>query len=746
MNSEATTPETLAALGTLLDSDQDLDDAQLALLRADQLETATDATRVHALLLLMHSSQRQPRLPAAIAELLVEDVAVRELGQRVAARMRYRRAAHVIRRWRLFAAAAVILLSMGAVWYTRTPASTPAPLDSETQIAEAISSRPWSCAGATIPADVLRTVSLPAVISGGAGVIKLRLNDGSQLRLAPHGELQSPKHTNNNWRLTVGHLEAEIVPQKPGTTFTCETADGIVRVIGTKLSVATDAQGTTVEVSKGRVQVITPDRQTFLNAGESVLLGPRPARVPLAAGTGFDLPWLGYCTPMPVFNDRLLQARGWTKGETNSPAAITARGWPSTPLPREGASCSFLTDIGGMYRGGTWTLTWAGQGEVELKAWNKPLEELSRDAQRLSVHVTPTDGMLLTVRSSSPTDPVRDIRFIPDEQPDGAGLTPEFVADWSGMAWVRGGAWLPIPQGQTSLHWSQRVQPGDGPGHDAGRRSLSHESFATVVQKLGAPAWWVVPVHASDDYVENLAQLAARTVVGNHVTIVSYSNADLVDNDDERIWLHDAGLAIGHQPTVAAARYAAERSLDIFTIWKAVFAHNHLPLACVIPGGDLTWMREICTWRRCGVHADAISIPDQLLIDCNPLANDTEDSAFARLKADTVFALARNKKFRPRLQAALGEQAPPPIWLDYGVGPRSGYPPSAIASAAIRRWYADDAIQKAVTERTSSATRDPVMLTGWDDRLHHRIVMGAMPANGVSHRVDLPWLGPPTAP
>lgn len=688
--------------------------------------------QVHVLLQVMDHMPVSPGLEAPT------DPAIEALTLRVMSAVQSRRRTH--RRhyltWAVAAAAAVIVISTLMLWPSRGQQVSADP--SPQGIAQATSPQTWTRNGTTVLAGQSLPIIANDVLETQAGILTLVGRDGTKLTLSSNSRLRSAPEENKPWFLDEGQVHAVVAPQTTEHPMLFAVREGAIHMLGTVLDIIADPLGSRISVSSGSVSVaVSVDGLAHLvTSGHTLNLGAEYKRIAPPTGTGIEMPWLGHATPMPVFNDRLLQSSGWRSIRAEQPLTTTQRGWPQSPLPDGGVLTTLLTHMGAAYTPDEWTLTWAGKGTLSVTSWPVEGTEIQREAHRLSLKVVAGDGMQLNVITSDPADPVRDIRFLADQSQAADDLLPSFRADWTGGALVRTGAWSPPAALGTRLRWADRILPGDGPGSIPDGRAVAPELSIRAAEQLDAPLWWVVPIQADDSYIDGLAHLAVSRVRVGQPTLVSYSNADLPSADAERLWLQHEGEAAGHDPAVAAPRFAAERSLAVFARWRAVFASARLPLVCLVPGGDQTWNQLVSSWRRCGFHADAITVPEVQYLDCNALAGESARELTARLKHMTLAALREGGSRKAELDADI----PPMVWLAAGVVIRTPFPMTEVTRPAIYAWWTDPAIQEAVAERWQTSPHQTRVLVDWADQYFQRVRAGVVTPGRPTRRDDILWL------
>ena len=188
------------------------------------------------------------------------------------------------RRWRPLAAAAaaLVLLTCGAALWSARGA-----LPALTVVDVAGGSLTWSDdAGerrALSGGEGLSSGQL--ALDGASASARLRFADGSTVVLAGDSAVALAGTGQKLLRLTHGALSADVQPQPAGRPLLVRTGTAELRVLGTRFTVTTDAERTTLEVEHGRVRLerLADGQAVEVAAQQSAVAGLDPARPMLAA-------------------------------------------------------------------------------------------------------------------------------------------------------------------------------------------------------------------------------------------------------------------------------------------------------------------------------------------------------------------------------------------------------------------------------------------------------------------------------
>jgi ferric-dicitrate binding protein FerR (iron transport regulator) len=132
-----------------------------------------------------------------------------------------------------------------------------------------------------VGASELQPGDIVATSGEGSAVIRLRgestffvLAGNTRLWLAHEG-------ANKIIHLSSGQLYGDVAPQKRGTEWRILTAHGEARVLGTRLAVSTESDGTQVAVTEGRVRVTARDTRQSVDTAAGFAAQLTPTRATL---------------------------------------------------------------------------------------------------------------------------------------------------------------------------------------------------------------------------------------------------------------------------------------------------------------------------------------------------------------------------------------------------------------------------------------------------------------------------------
>jgi ferric-dicitrate binding protein FerR (iron transport regulator) len=122
-------------------------------------------------------------------------------------------------------------------------------------------------------------------LDGASASARLRFADGSTVVLAGDSVIALAGSAQKLLHLTHGALSADVQPQPAGRPMLVRTGTAELRVIGTRFTVTTDAERTTLEVEHGRVRLerLADGQAVEVAAQQSAVAGLDPAQPLVAA-------------------------------------------------------------------------------------------------------------------------------------------------------------------------------------------------------------------------------------------------------------------------------------------------------------------------------------------------------------------------------------------------------------------------------------------------------------------------------
>jgi len=143
------------------------------------------------------------------------------------------------------------------------------------------------------------------------------------------------------------------------------------------------------------------------------------------------------------------------------------------------------------------------------------------------------------------------------------------------------------------------------------------ETMVSLCNRLDATAWFCMPENADDEYVRTFASLVKNLLKQDIAVCVEFSNEvgnrafsafhEAVEHSRARGFADDAD-----DPDIAAARFYSARSIEIFRIWKSVFAGQEHRIFGVVTAiarkpSAMASVREILNFQNAWREIDAIA-------------------------------------------------------------------------------------------------------------------------------------------
>lgn len=294
---------------------------------------------------------------------------------------------------------------------------------------------------------------------------------------------------------------------------------------------------------------------------------PEPAW-PQRAAFGMNLGTVAWWSSNTPFADAMKTARPWRAWEgtaPDGPERSTPRGEPA-PLAGEDVGARVLNSA---YPPGRYTLAWEGVGTARLVALDAAARAAEVEAApgRVVYDVTP-GAFAVRVQGA-----VRAVRlWLPGLEGAASPYLPAWVDTLRPFGGIRFMNFMDT-NGSAQERWEDRPLPTDTFFFD---RGVPLEWMLALCNELGAEPWFCMPERADDAYVRAFARMVRDGLRPDlHVT-VEYSNETF--NHAFTAFRHAVaqgrarGLdADGPPEPVLAARFVAERSVEMFRIWREEF-------------------------------------------------------------------------------------------------------------------------------------------------------------------------------
>ena len=256
--------------------------------------------------------------------------------------------------------------------------------------------------------------------------------------------------------------------------------------------------------------------------------------------------------------------------DTGQDLDLTPEGWPLL-APGQAAGTLMLDELKGVYPGGIYTCLFEGTGSIEF---GFDAFTINESGGRIVVLVRPSDlGIYLKVTASDPNDPVRNIRLVLpgfESNYQTQVFHPLFLERLQGYGCLR---FMDFQYTNNSINsnWAERATPNYY--SQATPKGAALEFMVELCNRLGTDAWFCMPHLADDEYVREFAEQVRDTLDPQLHVYIEHSNEVWNTNFEQTTFASNQGLALGFStdPKIAALRYHAYRSVQIFGIWEAAF-------------------------------------------------------------------------------------------------------------------------------------------------------------------------------
>lgn len=328
---------------------------------------------------------------------------------------------------------------------------------------------------------------------------------------------------------------------------------------------------------------------------------------PHASPIGTNLAPVRDWSTQRAFGDLFKQSRAWISNtqmtwDDQRPLDLDARGWVRSLKP--GQRARSLVVWGEPYPAGEYVVTWQGSGTVDF--WPQQASFVGKGRA-----VIPADpargGIAVTIESTDPKDPVRDIHVWRKGQ-EGALWNPAFLDGLKSYSVLRFMDWMETNESATE-RWDDR------PVIDDARWSVKGvplEVMVDLANMLRVDAWFTIPHTWNDDAVAKAAALVHARLKPELAAYVEHSNEVWNGMFPQAQSSRERGIArsLARDPFEAQLRQHAERSVEIFQIWEKAFATTPHRLVRVMGGMAASpWANEVLlSTKGADRHTDALAV------------------------------------------------------------------------------------------------------------------------------------------
>jgi hypothetical protein len=386
--------------------------------------------------------------------------------------------------------------------------------------------------------------------------------------------------------------------------------------------------------------VLTAMIATLVSA--STLLGAEID--PVRSRVGINLSGIVDWNTEHPFVDVFRLSRVWisqTKGESwgKGPALdLDQHGWVRRLQTDCFAETLLLT--GGHAPVGEYVCLYDGEGEVDFGANSKVV---SRKPGRIVVTIDGRkEGTFLSIRATSPENPVRNIRVLMpgcEQSYESNPFSEVFLNRWRGFNTVRFMDWMDT-NGSKQRTWADRPKIDDATWSVKG---VPAEVMVDLCNRLKMKAWFCMPHLASDDYVREFAALVKRSLNPSLKVYIEYSNEVWNGMFEQHRYAEEQGKKLGlgpkERPWEGAAMFHAQRSVEIFRIWEVAYGgHERLVrvIAWQAAGGSYWTDNMLLAQQDTAKHCDALAIAPYISFIPSPDNQSLKSAEVAKWSVNQV--------------------------------------------------------------------------------------------------------------
>ncbi len=306
------------------------------------------------------------------------------------------------------------------------------------------------------------------------------------------------------------------------------------------------------------------------------------------ARLGINLAGISDASTEQPFVDFFKQSREWisqTKGASWGQGAdldLDQHGWVKA-LPKNGFATRIIASAeNGQYPSGQYIVLYDGEGKLGV---NESMGKVvSSEPGRLVVAVDATKNLFwLDLLETNSDNYIRNIRVLRPEFEktyQDNPWHPDFLKRWAGVACLRMMDWMSTNHSPIK-HWDDRPKLQDASYTTKG---VPMELLVDLANRLETDLWCCMPHLADDAYVDNAAQYIKANL--KHQVWVEYSNETWNTIFKQSMHAITQGRKAGFYGSTMeiGAQYTAKRSVEIFEIWKRVFADQSERVVNVLSG------------------------------------------------------------------------------------------------------------------------------------------------------------------
>lgn len=317
--------------------------------------------------------------------------------------------------------------------------------------------------------------------------------------------------------------------------------------------------------------------------------------VNLVSGVGINLFTVSNWSPELPFLDRFKSNMGWvpcttTTWNTGATVEVDENGYP-TGIPDGATKVTAVAGVDPLseWPSGRYVVLYDGTGTISYG--NGTTKDIDQSSLHRDVVVTTRDkvagysSVFLSIESTDPDDPIRNIHIVREDQVDaflaGEIFNPAFLEKIQDFGTLRFMDWM-----QTNGSVVQNSS--DYPQLDSASWSngVPIEVMVELANRTGTNPWFCIPVEASDDAIKQMAEyvrdhldprLVAKVEFSNELWNWSFSQAQYALDQALALWGSDPNGDGKTTPDEGLLRcqWAGLRASQVMDIWSETFGADN---------------------------------------------------------------------------------------------------------------------------------------------------------------------------
>jgi hypothetical protein len=315
-----------------------------------------------------------------------------------------------------------------------------------------------------------------------------------------------------------------------------------------------------------------------------------------------------------------------------------------------------LREIGGHYPIGEYTLTFQGEGQLEIGFAAKVLERKG-NAIRLDVKKS-SDGILIDIRTTNPQNPIRDLRltmpggicqgnifkrqmsatecvgkpFLEFNQHSEIIFNPDFLEKTKAYSALRFMDWAET-NNSTLVSSTKRPKVSDATW---GVHGVPLEIMIELGNTLNQDIWLNIPHQANDALILEMAQMVKTQLKPNLQVFIEHSNEIWNGQFRQYRYAVEQGKTLVNNEFESALLYHAEKTRAIGAIWKKELGQQAKVVFAGQAANSWTLERSLeYLQNKYGNHGlDAIAIAPYMTV----VPNATQAASFESLSLEQLFS------------------------------------------------------------------------------------------------------------